>query len=186
MKLCDMWDHETGKRWRKIAKDAASTIFALLIFTLCLPCRESFAPVYKWTDEDGTPHYSDYEPGGRDYEIHDGIDDMRVPSLPSPSSTNSPSSRPTDSPNTSSNEMTPVRRLCLDKWPGNYRMQEYCLNQQSEAKSKLELLLGPPPIQKHILDSILIQCLTKWDENWRMVHYCTAQQIEAYQRVHGR
>lgn len=62
---------------------------------------------------------------------------------------------------------------CRREWGTNYRMVEYCINQQQESLNRIGGKRG------HILD----QCRQEWGDNYRMVEYCTNQQTEAKRRL---
>jgi len=86
----------------------------------------------------------------------------------------------------SNNNVVPLlKRHCDEKWPGNFRMQRYCIDRQEDAIKHLIKLF-----EKHGTRPIYIQihdlCEAKWrfsstqdDVNWRMMAYCIDRQIEA-------
>ncbi len=70
-----------------------------------------------------------------------------------------------------------IRSDCFNKWGDDYRMVEYCINQQNEAGAKLHRIPN---------DSMKANCLSKWGSDYRMVVYCYEQQSGALQRIGGR
>lgn len=89
--------------------------------------------------------------------------------------------------------------FCQNKWENNYRMIEYCLNEQIKAQHKvfnygrkhglvkndrLSISNSEDPYQK-----IIYNCMNKWElseyntYNYRMVDYCIKKQVQAYERL---
>ena len=80
-----------------------------------------------------------------------------------------------------------IRVLCAKKWPEDYSMQVYCINQEVEAKQALFDLMDDFPAGTEPL-LILMRCYTKWTEpvgkiEHRMVLYCYHQQLAAYESL---
>jgi hypothetical protein len=81
-----------------------------------------------------------------------------------------------------------VAKDCAIDWPDNYRMQEYCINNQREAAAKLlPILESVKAGQDEGLKQAVASCIQSWKNanalNYRMVLYCTEQQISAKQRL---
>lgn len=89
-----------------------------------------------------------------------------------------------------------AKAFCENKWPGNYSMQEYCLDRQIEANNsviKWARRKGILSEEGKITGSgdytqILQHCLSKWTAepggyNWAMVDYCIGRQSESYERL---
>ncbi|MDX8499866.1 hypothetical protein RFM99_15715 [Mesorhizobium sp. VK4C] len=77
-----------------------------------------------------------------------------------------------------------IRANCSAEWQGDYRMQEYCINQQLEALRAIKPVVdSPTPIDREILG----KCVNEWRKpvgyDYRMVKYCYEQQISAYRRL---
>ena len=97
-------------------------------------------------------------------------------------------------------DVKPTRAYCEDEWPNDFRMQEYCYDQQIEAVARVKQLLQTAGIfdanfkttnkAKSPLGKALNMCIEKWKlpkfntYDWRMVEYCIKNQIEAYERIH--
>lgn len=62
---------------------------------------------------------------------------------------------------------------CEREWPGNYRMIEHCINQQSKALQTVSGMSGP----------IFDKCKDEWGDNYRMIEHCTRTQEEAKARL---
>ena len=58
---------------------------------------------------------------------------------------------------------------CREKWGRDYKMVEYCINRQQDAKSNLVNHGG----------TILEDCREKWGNDYKMVEYCSNRQREA-------
>ncbi|TIV98871.1 MAG: hypothetical protein E5V85_09780 [Mesorhizobium sp.] len=80
--------------------------------------------------------------------------------------------------------MSEIRANCSTEWRGDYRMQEYCINQQVEALRALKPVVNSStPVDREILG----KCVHEWRKpvgyDYRMIKYCYEQQIEAYRRL---
>ena len=81
-----------------------------------------------------------------------------------------------------SNATSAIREFCKNKWQDNYRMQEYCINEQEEAV--FELKKGKPDdIPLDIFRKIRSQCASKWGTNFRMREHCEKEQFSAWRRM---
>jgi hypothetical protein len=67
-----------------------------------------------------------------------------------------------------------IRSECFQKWNTDYRMVEYCISQQTEARSKLQRTPSTP---------IKSRCIDKWNQDYRMVNYCIEQQSGSANRL---
>lgn len=80
-----------------------------------------------------------------------------------------------------------VKSACAEKWPGNYRMQEYCIDTDLDAAIWLaETSEGLA--DDHVVVRIMLRCMDDWEDsagrlNYRMVRYCTETQAESYRRL---
>jgi hypothetical protein len=101
-----------------------------------------------------------------------------------------PASNPTSAHVAANNpEALKVKAHCAAKWEADFRMQKYCVDQQTEAAMKL----GPE--MSKVMDnpnSELAQalgvCVAKWTDeaefrDWRMILYCWEQQKKAYRAL---
>lgn len=83
---------------------------------------------------------------------------------------------------------TSVDIFCADKWPGDFRMQRYCVDQQNKAAADLRGFIERAAVPGSVEQLILGRCGSKWKVSegvydWRMVKYCTDQQINAYRSL---
>ena len=81
-----------------------------------------------------------------------------------------------------------IRAYCENEWPNDFRMQEYCYDQQIEAVARVKQLLQTAGIfdanfkttnkAKSPLGKALNMCIEKWKlpkfktYDWRMIEYC--------------
>lgn len=79
-----------------------------------------------------------------------------------------------------------VKSYCADQWPTDFRMQQYCFNQQVEAVAELAplyKLYGSSEGSKEWI--ALAKCSSDWEKpafktyDYRMVLYCFRRQKEA-------
>lgn len=81
--------------------------------------------------------------------------------------------------------MAGIKADCLGEWEGNYRMQEFCINQQLTSFNVLVRINNSGLNNEE--KAILATCLGEWESangsNWRMVKYCYEKQHEAYERL---
>ena len=80
-----------------------------------------------------------------------------------------------------------ISAWCGNKWPGNYRMQEYCIKTQTESQAKLNDLLKAYPRGSQE-NGIINKCSAMWKDgagahNYRMIVYCSQSEIAAFQRL---
>ncbi|MGB7292143.1 MAG: hypothetical protein WBD99_08225 [Thermodesulfobacteriota bacterium] len=86
-----------------------------------------------------------------------------------------------------STRMSGIKTRCAKKWPTDYEMQEYCINKQTEAASKLQKFIEtyPEGSEERI---IISRCAIKWQEgdtyDYEMVEYCSNNQIQAFQKLY--
>jgi hypothetical protein len=67
-----------------------------------------------------------------------------------------------------------IRSNCFKQWNTNYRMVEFCIEQQTEALSKLQRTSSSP---------IMSRCRDQWNENYRMINFCIEQQSDSANRL---
>lgn len=85
------------------------------------------------------------------------------------------------------NPLEQIKTNCKAEWGSNYRMQKYCIDQQTSALQKLQTLLqryGEGTEEFRIIG----RCLAEWKGkavgyNYRMAHYCSEQQLSAYRET---
>lgn len=79
-----------------------------------------------------------------------------------------------------------VKRACSQEWGKDFRMVEYCQNQQYEAMSAVAKLLEETK-DDTVRSEMLQTCLQEWPKgngyDWRMAEYCYDQQNAAYKRL---
>ncbi|RVD64210.1 hypothetical protein [Mesorhizobium sp. M7A.F.Ca.ET.027.03.2.1] len=92
--------------------------------------------------------------------------------------------KPEPEPAKTDSTMSEIRTNCAAEWQGDYRMQEYCINQQTEALQAMKPVAdSATPVEREILG----KCANEWRKpvgfDYRMVKYCYEKQIEAYRRL---
>ena len=77
-----------------------------------------------------------------------------------------------------------INRLCEGEWPTDFRMQEYCREQQAEGYSNLVRIY---PDARENIGAALVECITDWSDgglfDWRMIHYCTDRQLTSWRNL---
>lgn len=68
-----------------------------------------------------------------------------------------------------------IGRMCQTKWRGDFKMEEYCINNQENARSEAR--------GRNIDDRIAMHCAAEWPADWTMFLYCVNQQSGAKSRV---
>jgi hypothetical protein len=85
-----------------------------------------------------------------------------------------------------SHTMKSIMDNCTAKWGTDYRMIEYCRDNQVEAVQQVNRFLEDEATREPYKD-ILNTCAAKWTEgdgyDWGMVVYCYTNQSEAYRRL---
>lgn len=81
-----------------------------------------------------------------------------------------------------------LRARCSAKWPGNFQMQEYCIEQQQDGARKVSAWTKDPSVADSAeLRAVVVACSEKWTDahgrNWPMIDYCIEQQVSAYRRL---
>jgi hypothetical protein len=67
-----------------------------------------------------------------------------------------------------------IVRRCQERWPNDYRMEEYCTRQQEEARSKAGGWID---------HGIAVHCTEQWPADWNMFMYCVDNQTAARHRI---
>lgn len=82
-------------------------------------------------------------------------------------------------------EVVNVKNFCASKWPGDYRMQSYCVGQQRASAGRLAIEFET--LDNDDLKIAAGNCALKWTEgdlkDWRMIEYCWNQQKTAYNEL---
>lgn len=68
---------------------------------------------------------------------------------------------------------TGIKARCKSEWKDDYRMVEFCINQQTESLNNLSRMRG----------SIQDKCREEWGTDYRMVEFCTKTQSDAKSRL---
>ena len=76
-----------------------------------------------------------------------------------------------------------IKRFCTAQWPNDFRMQEYCENQQSDAVINTLSKGAPSDVPNGTFQTIRSQCVQQWADDFRMREYCENQQIQSYRRL---
>lgn len=81
------------------------------------------------------------------------------------------------------------RVICEREWRGDFRMQEYCINQQRNGHRKtFDLNQEVEAIGNQELKMAVGKCLLDWRDrsgqyDWRMVAYCIERQLDSFRRL---
>ena len=92
-----------------------------------------------------------------------------------------------------------ISSYCANKWPNDYKMREYCENQQIEANRELFTLADEKGLVKNgtlstsatggDYEKIIYRCMNKWNQkrfqtyDFTMVVYCIKQQFDSYRNT---
>lgn len=84
-----------------------------------------------------------------------------------------------------------VKEYCAEDWPNDYSMQEFCVDQQTEAALKLKAVIeryqGAPNSPEY---RALGKCVEDWEKgtsyDFTMVEFCWNQQVEAMNRLRNK
>jgi len=80
-----------------------------------------------------------------------------------------------------------IKAGCSAEWPGDYSMQEFCINNQVTSYNHLVQIHSSN--QNEAEKGMLIQCLGEWKtatgSDWSMVEFCYKNQHEAYERLNA-
>jgi len=73
------------------------------------------------------------------------------------------------------------KNLCEKEWPGDYKMQAFCLDQQNAALEAMATrnMTG-------LFEDIRYKCAEEWPTDFKMRDFCEKQQIEAYEKLNPR
>ena len=78
-----------------------------------------------------------------------------------------------------------IKTRCAVKWPGDYRLQDYCRKRQMSAADWV--IQREASAHTSVQREIIAGCFTKWTDangpDWQLVKYCTEKQTEAYNRL---
>lgn len=75
-----------------------------------------------------------------------------------------------------------VESKCQEEWPTDYRMQEYCVKQQTEAVSALSQS-HPSDVDLAAFRVVRGKCAEEWPRDFKMRAYCERQQVEGYRAL---
>ena len=94
-----------------------------------------------------------------------------------------------------------IEDFCANKWPNDYKMRNYCQDQQGEANREFFSMAESKGLVQNgsisvspsggDYEKIFYQCMTKWKQarfktyDYKMVVYCLNQQLEAYSSTSG-
>lgn len=81
--------------------------------------------------------------------------------------------------------MVGIKAACTAEWPGDYSMQEFCINNQVKSYNHLVQIKNSG--QNGEEKGMLVKCLDDWKtatgSDWTMVEFCYKNQHEAYERL---
>ena len=86
-------------------------------------------------------------------------------------------------------EAQEIKTHCISEWAKDYRMQEFCIKQQTEALNSIQSeSIKIQNSNNEIATEILETCKKEWASqyaglDWRMVRYCYKNQYAAYKRL---
>jgi hypothetical protein len=76
-----------------------------------------------------------------------------------------------------------ARSKCQEEWPTDYRMQQYCIEQQTTGAAALGE--APADIDATALNVIRGKCAEEWPRDFKMRTYCQNQQFDGYRALHA-
>lgn len=91
-----------------------------------------------------------------------------------------------------------IKAHCESKWPTDYEMQEYCVEQQVDGAKRMnsflkrynvEALLEDPKEAERLYKEgnapvvIALNCFDEWEGDFEMIAYCIDQQEKAAKRL---
>jgi hypothetical protein len=85
------------------------------------------------------------------------------------------------------NQKSAVRAFCAEAWPEDYKMQEFCIKEQTESAVELDALFRRYPEESEPA-RIIGRCVYQWtkrDErtDYKMAVFCANEQLQAYERL---
>ncbi len=75
-----------------------------------------------------------------------------------------------------------IRASCEEQWADDYRMRSHCIQQQTQAVTKLKTG-RPPDIPEDVFAGIRARCAVKWPRDYRMRLHCEEQQLNSYRHL---
>ena len=94
--------------------------------------------------------------------------------------------------------MADSQSYCASEWPGDFRMQAYCLKRQHEGvdnsldfvdRHNISGITEDTDISDNPYAQMWVKCTNEWSLpqhktwNWRMVDYCLKRQMEGYKAL---
>lgn len=153
-------------------------------FFVCLFfCSSGFAePLYMWEDKYKVVHVSDVKPKHNDYTtIYRPYGRMgKDTNTKAPPAKTAQAQQPKS--HITLNLIDIIKTNCYEKWPNNYRMQKYCIDQEIAALKKLKKGL-PSDIPADVFNKIRNNCIREWPDNYRMRVYCEKQELKAWRQL---
>lgn len=77
-----------------------------------------------------------------------------------------------------------AKQHCAREWPGDFRMQNYCMNRDIEGMLRFK---AASDSVGEALEPALEKCTEDWTDagipDWRMIGYCATQQAKAYRAL---
>ncbi|HSS48969.1 MAG TPA: hypothetical protein VLX28_08480, partial [Thermoanaerobaculia bacterium] len=77
-----------------------------------------------------------------------------------------------------------LQKHCAQKWPEDFVMRSYCIDQQRAALAELEKG-RPADVPENIFQQIRQKCAAKWQGDYFMQSYCEEEQVKSYRKVQG-
>ncbi len=75
-----------------------------------------------------------------------------------------------------------IEAKCRQEWKADFRMQEYCQDEQYQALQ----VLRSRSMQGSTLAGIRDKCAGEWKDDFRMRDYCEQEQLKALEHLRGR
>ena len=75
-----------------------------------------------------------------------------------------------------------IEKKCADEWGTDFRMRDFCQNQQRESLTELRAR----PMNSADEQAIRSQCASEWPDDMRMRNYCENRQLEALRNLRRR
>lgn len=85
-------------------------------------------------------------------------------------------------------ELARIRANADKKWPGNFRMQKYEMETQTQSLRDTLLMWrdGAEGVPQDVVRQIMVDAKVEWKEDHRMVLYEAKTQIEAWKKVNSK
>jgi hypothetical protein len=77
-----------------------------------------------------------------------------------------------------------IRAKAEKEWPGDYEMQRYEINKQTDAYNWLVIASSATGVPQQVFDQIKIKAASEWADDYEMQKYEITKQVKAYVELH--